>query len=81
MNKAILAPIVAAVLLLVKQLTGYEGPGETADIITNAVLGIIALVGVFMEPRTAPSPTRSEEEQIEQNGGGGEYKDGGGGEQ
>jgi uncharacterized membrane protein len=79
MNKAIIAPIVAAVLMLIKQLFGIELPSEAVDTITNGVLAIVMLAGIFIDPRKA-SPTPSEVEDIQQNHGGGESKNGGGGE-
>jgi uncharacterized membrane protein len=79
MNKALIAPIVAAALLLLKQLFGVELSSETADAITNAVLAIVMLVGIFLDPRKS-SPTLSEDEHIQQNNGGGAYKSDGEGE-
>jgi uncharacterized membrane protein len=49
-NKALIAPIIALVLIYCKSVAGIELPDDTADIVTDAVLSIIALVGIFTKP-------------------------------
>lgn len=50
-NKQLIIPIVALVVLVAKQGFGYEMPDETTNLITDAVLAIITLAGIFMHPK------------------------------
>lgn len=59
MNKTIIAPIIALVLLLVKQLTGFEFTQPEIDVLTDGVLAVTALVGIIInhkkeEPTSRP---------------------------
>jgi len=49
-NKNILLPIVAALLLIIKQLTGFEFMNLDAEAITEASLAIFTMIGIFMHP-------------------------------
>jgi uncharacterized membrane protein len=51
MNKQLLIPIVALVVLMVKQFTGVEFTTEEVDIILQGVLGIIIAIGFFTNPK------------------------------
>ena len=50
-NKAMLAPLIAAIALFVKQVFGYEIPEEWQDASINLVLFIIMGIGLFMHPK------------------------------
>ncbi len=50
MNKKLITPIVALITLLAKQTFGFDLSNELVDAMTNAVLAIITLVGIFMNP-------------------------------
>lgn len=51
MNKALLAPIVALFLLVFKQFFGIEFDDNALDVITDGILSLILLIGIFMEPK------------------------------
>lgn len=59
MNKNLITPIVALIALLAKQVFGFELSNAAADALTDGILAIITLVGIFMSPTKADSPTRS----------------------
>lgn len=50
MNRALLVPIISLLALTYKGVTHQTIPDETLDIITNAVLSLISLFGIFMNP-------------------------------
>ena len=50
-NKAILVPVLSAVALLVKFVIGYEIPDVAVDLGSDIIMGIISLVGIFMNPK------------------------------
>lgn len=49
-NKGLILPIVALVILYLKSVAGIQLPDETADIITDATLSILTLIGIFTHP-------------------------------
>lgn len=49
-NKQLLVPIVALVIMYCKSVAGIQLPDETADIITDATLSILTLIGIFTHP-------------------------------
>lgn len=51
MNKQLLIPIAALFVLVLKQYFGYELTDETIDVVTNAMLAIVTLMGIFMHPK------------------------------
>jgi uncharacterized membrane protein len=55
MNKNLLIPIVALVLLMVKQFTNIEFTTEEVDTIIQGVLAIIIAIGFFTEPKKKTS--------------------------
>ena len=65
-NKAILAPLIAAIALFVKQAFGYEIPEEWQDASINLVLFIIMGIGLFMHPKKqiTEENTLTEEEKM-----------------
>lgn len=50
-NKSLILPIVALVIMYLKTVAGIQLPDETADIITDATLAILALIGIFTNPK------------------------------
>lgn len=50
-NKGLILPIVALVILYLKSVAGIQLPDETADIISDATLSILALIGIFTNPK------------------------------
>jgi uncharacterized membrane protein len=51
MNKALIAPIVALILTLVKQAFGLKFDDETTNIIIDGALALVTLAGIFMNPK------------------------------
>lgn len=51
MNKALILPIVSLVAIVVKQITGYDFDDATINTITDAILSVIVLIGIFMHPK------------------------------
>ena len=49
-NKAIILPIVAGLMLVVSYMTDQPLTDMDAETLTNAILAIVALVGVFISP-------------------------------
>lgn len=49
-NKAIILPIICAILLIIKQITGYEFQNLDVEALTDAVLAVITLIGIVMHP-------------------------------
>ena len=49
-NKKLITPIVALIALLAKQVFGFELDNAGVDALTDGVLAIITLVGIFMHP-------------------------------
>lgn len=52
-NRAIVAPIVAVIFMMLKQTSGFHFDNFNVDLITDAVLSIISLYGIFMHPTKA----------------------------
>jgi uncharacterized membrane protein len=55
-NKAILVPVLSATALLVKYVIGYEIPDAAVDLASDLIMGIIGLVGIFMNPKKQEVP-------------------------
>ncbi len=51
MNRKILFPTVALIALLVKQISGIELDNVQIDVIVEGILGVSAIVGIFMNPK------------------------------
>lgn len=51
MNKALIAPIVALFCLTIKSTLGIQFDDQTLNIITDGILSIISLVGIFTHPK------------------------------
>jgi uncharacterized membrane protein len=51
MNKQLIAPIVALFVLLAKESYGVDIQSESVDVIVNGVLAVVALAGIFMNPK------------------------------
>jgi hypothetical protein len=51
MNRKILLPVVALICLLTKELIGVEFDNAQIDILTEGVLAIATLTGIFMNPK------------------------------
>lgn len=49
-NKAIILPIIAGLMLVVSHITDEPITDMDAQTLTDAILAIIALVGVFISP-------------------------------
>ena len=50
LNRAIIAPIVAVIVMMIKQTSGFTFENINADLITDAVLSIVSLYGIFVHP-------------------------------
>lgn len=55
-NKAILVPVLSAVALLAKFVIGYEIPDVAVDLGADVIMGIISLIGIFMNPKKEAKP-------------------------
>ncbi|CAB4128025.1 hypothetical protein UFOVP103_14 [uncultured Caudovirales phage] len=55
-NKALIAPIVAVVFMMLKATSGFQIDDATLDVVVNAVLSIIAIIGVFANPTKNDEP-------------------------
>ena len=53
LNKKILAPLLSAVLIFIKEAFGYQLPDGSADIATDLLLWTISSAGIFINPRKA----------------------------
>lgn len=51
MNKALLIPIVAFIAYIIKQTTGVTIDNEAIDLGAEVILSMIALFGLFMDPK------------------------------
>lgn len=51
MNRKILLPTVALFALVVKQISGTELDNVQIDIIVEGILGVAAIIGIFMNPK------------------------------
>jgi uncharacterized membrane protein len=49
-NKAIILPVLAGVALIGKKLFGIEVSDAELNVLTDAILGAVTLVGIFMKP-------------------------------
>lgn len=52
MNKKLLLPIVALIVLLSKELSGIEFNNQQIDILTEGILAITTAIGLFMNPKS-----------------------------
>lgn len=50
-NRAIIVPIVAGIALILKLLFGLELDQHAQDVLADAVLALITLIGVFVHPK------------------------------
>lgn len=50
-NRNLILPIIALIIMYMKSVAGVQLPDETADIITDATLAILALIGIFTNPK------------------------------
>ncbi len=51
MNKQLIAPIVALIVLFVKESFGVDVQSEVVDTVLNGILAVITLAGIFMNPK------------------------------
>lgn len=52
LNKAILIPLLTAIIEFVKQSTGYEIPfGDNVDAASDVILWAITAAGIFIHPK------------------------------
>ena len=49
-NRGLIAPIVAVVLILIKSRTGFQFDDSVSNQITDAILAIVTLIGIFTHP-------------------------------
>ena len=49
-NRGLIAPIVAVVLILIKSSTGFQFDDSVSNQITDAILAIVTLIGIFTHP-------------------------------
>lgn len=50
-NRNLIIPIAALIALYCKSVAGIDIPDDTANIITDAALSILALIGIFTNPK------------------------------
>jgi uncharacterized membrane protein len=62
LNRKILIPAVALIALMVKEIGGIELSDAQINVIVEGILGVTAIVGIFMNPKAPPSPTDAEQE-------------------
>lgn len=55
MNKALIAPIMALFCLLIKQVFDVQIDNSMMDTMTDGLLAIITMAGLFMHPRAEVS--------------------------
>lgn len=48
LNKKILVPVLSAILLFVKESTGYELPDGTSDLIADLLMLVVTSIGIPM---------------------------------
>ena len=58
-NRAIILPIVALIVLIIKSAFGVELGTEAQDIIADGILGIITLVGILLHPKKKKTKKRA----------------------
>lgn len=58
-NRAIILPIVALIVLIIKSAFGVELGTEAQDIIADGILGIITLVGILLHPKKKKAKKRA----------------------
>ena len=51
MARRIVAPLVSLLAALLKAVTGYEVPQESLDTLAEAILIVIGIVGVLLDPK------------------------------
>lgn len=51
MNKALILPIVALIVTLIKQTTGIQFDDDFSNILTDGLLAIFMMAGFFMQPK------------------------------
>lgn len=51
MNKALILPIVSLFAIVIKQATGYNFDDAVINQVTDAILSISVLAGIFMHPK------------------------------
>jgi len=51
LNKALLLPILAAIATLVKELYGYEIPGQYIDLTATFIVWAVSFIGLFLHPK------------------------------
>jgi uncharacterized membrane protein len=50
-NRAIILPIVAGIALIIKLVFGLELDQHQQDILADAILALVTLIGVFVHPK------------------------------
>jgi uncharacterized membrane protein len=50
-NRAIILPIIAGIALVIKLIFGLEIDQHAQDVLADAVLAIISVIGIFMQPK------------------------------
>lgn len=63
-NKAILAPFIAALALFIKQAFGYEISGDMQDAAVNIALFAVMGAGLFMHPKKVEKEQLSDQEKL-----------------
>jgi uncharacterized membrane protein len=51
MNKALILPIASLIALTAKQIMGIELETQQIDVITEGILAISVLIGIFTNPK------------------------------
>jgi len=51
MNRTILIPVIALLALIIKEVSGVELDSLKIDIIIEGILGLVGIVGIFMNPK------------------------------
>jgi uncharacterized membrane protein len=50
-NRAIILPIIAGIALIIKLIFGLEIDQHAQDVLADAVLAIVSVIGIFMQPK------------------------------
>ena len=50
-NRAIILPIIAGIALIIKLIFGLEIDQHSQDVLADAVLAIVSVIGIFMHPK------------------------------
>jgi uncharacterized membrane protein len=72
MNRKLLIPVFAVLALLLKEIGGIHLDDSQIDIMIEGILGVTAIVGIFMNPKKSPSRPKEKDISNHHIDGGGQ---------